>query len=784
LNADKAIAQRHTPKKEPLSLDKPTNGPTHMVIKNDAMYKLPVGESEVIYTAKNPYVFYEKKMHSFDPGIVSFPAPPEVGAEALFEERFAHASGARREHAKLSPKKTFLFVDVPTGKNHQKLATRKVEVPVYSGKTKPTYRQEMAYRFGATFETLDLDYELFLTAQTIENDSLHPATEDFAFSPISSDSTMPLSGFSGHHPLHFLLDQEGGYVGCTYDYHPPKTTYELEGMVQFYAQMDALNIPFTGFQGVNTYVASDIEIEEDFFNTGVIPSVHTERVTHTIAFDPKEAQISVYTPSVSTGAPKVEGIEGDQLPIPDTSFLSNALIDDGLAETHALEEIGYMLDFGQNLSKVFTSFFPTHLTGANISKIPTMVNIKHGIPGLKQYGMTVSYGIDESKHINDGYRLTSYNLTRLPTPEELNIDDYIDSLSTRIEVAPRKDGQGYYFALTLQPQLEEELTKTSQNVVFLIDRTSSILAPRYDAYRNGVIRALQYLNEGDTFNIIVVDSKLNYFEEHPVTVTRATIRRARRFLHDLPFSKVKNTRVDLYDLLYELPDFFDENENVNTAILVSDGLSLLNMENKADTLRKILKRNQGNVTLHCATAGGKNNSAMLDLLSAFHSGELVFSHSVASFPRKLARLIKKTNALLSSNVHVTTVNQDHSLDVEFFTTNERMPQLYSGKPFTIYGSISRLTDFKLVIQGKVGSRFMHFAKDISFASAQKSPPDFYKFVSINKAYACYDLFLKQRDPSYLKEAKGLLQKYKLPAATKKKAPINNKRLMRDRLDIF
>lgn len=775
------------PTRETLAQIHPAQTFPKVQIDAHPILQLPVGREEGISCpGKNPFIFHEKKIHTFSQETGSFSSPSHMNGGCTLDGNYMLAHAAEAEKLLFFPKKVFLFVDVQSEKIEQHFAEVDVDISFFCHESTSVLKQPSAYHNSTSFKSNDIPKDPFLDARQIPLANQIPRYEESGITlPLKERNNLFIQ-FQGGYPIHLLLDPENGYVACTGRYTPMKATYSWNGVPSFYRQNDWVHLAYSGYQAIET--RHDLQEEPYDIITYSTPQVALEgtKGVYSISFQELQERFGIRTDAVysfhnglSTGI-----LSKNILPLPDTRFVSNVLWEDMQTEFQGMKEIWRTLDFTNEAAIIFSSLFPKYISGSESKAIPTSVNVKQGMPTLKSPKQSIAYSIDDSKHINDGYRLTSYNLTRLPSPEELDIDEYMDSLSTSIEVIPRNDGEGYYFALTLSPEKEEELTKTRQNVVFFLDRTSSILAPRYDAYRNGVIKSLQYLNEGDTFNIVVVDSNLHYFEEKPVAVTRATIRRARRFLQDLPFPKLKRTNVDLYDLLYELQDFFTDNGNVNTAVLVSDGLSLFDMDHKGHTLRTILKKNQGAVTLHCAAAGGKNNSAMLDLISTFLSGELAYAHSVASFPRKLARLVKKTNALLSNNIHVTPVTEDRMLDIEFFTTNERMPHFYSGKPFTIYGSINKLENFKIVIQGKVGKRFMHYAKEISFATAQKSPPELYRFISINKAYAYYDLFLKEKDPNYLREAKGLLEKYKLPAATKKRAAINEKRLMRERLDIF
>lgn len=459
--------------------------------------------------------------------------------------------------------------------------------------------------------------------------------------------------------------------------------------------------------------------------------------------------------------------EQDTLSIPNEYVLPIAYRDDGDMQRTSISEIKQTLAYANTVADVVKELFPDSLGGETIHR--ELADPQHGEPHFTRVSAVTH---KNPERINQTSRLTTYNLTRLPTPQDLNVENFVHELDTTVRILPRKDKEGYFFTVTLRPAPKAQMTRQNQNVVFIIDRTASILEPRFEAYKKGVYRALNYLSEGDTFNILIADSRIHYFEMQPVQATRATKRRARQFLQDFAFSSLRKKHLETYDLLYELDSFFPENKKHNTAVLITDGSNLLSLDKRKSSLEKVLKKNQRAITLHTATAARGNNTPMLDILSTFHSGEFTYSPTLVAFPRKLARLVKKTNTLLINSMHITPLNEDPTFDVQIYQSNDRLPHLYNGTPFTVYGAVNKLQDFEVIFQGKVGETFVHCPKTISFKNAKKGAPDLYKHFHVQKAYSCYEHYIEKRDPEYLKEAKRLLQKYRLPCAARRKSTFN------------
>ena len=206
---------------------------------------------------------------------------------------------------------------------------------------------------------------------------------------------------------------------------------------------------------------------------------------------------------------------------------------------------------------------------------------------------------------------------------------------------------------------------------------------------------------------------------------------------------------DLYKSLEKaLPASVSEND-VNIAILLSDGESVLKSKKQQKKLKELVQKIRGNVSLYTATAGTGNNNSFLNMLSSLCGGKFLYSDTHASFPRRLAKLVLDLRHPVSTHVEVTAFPADRDTQI---TLSSAPPLLYVSQPYTIVGTCDDLSDFSLIIEGKHDDEWMRIEKQISFSNAKTGGKDLEKKWSDVEAQKLYELFLKEGDISHFEKA--------------------------------
>ena len=386
--------------------------------------------------------------------------------------------------------------------------------------------------------------------------------------------------------------------------------------------------------------------------------------------------------------------------------------------------------------------------------------------GIALVAPEIQGGVSETeiRSLNQSNRFTQAFLTEIPPPSYLETATYKEEFNTQVHYSKREEGKGYLFAIKMKAKPSLHFSSPHQHFIFVIDGSSSIKRHRFGVFKEGVSRSLGYLKQGDSFNILVADAELIPFSKTSVAWNDRSREQANRFLFDRKYRGFF-INYDPFDLLSSVTKYLDP-EKENVIVMITDGHSLQNFKTHKEDFQELSEASKGRFSVHTATASTDNNLMMLDLLSTFNNGELMYSKTHAAFSRQLAVLVKHIESLVAKDVqiHVTDVKQETG--IEFYPNKQALPALYADRAYTIYGTIDDLKDFDLILQGRSGNQWVNIKQHISFRHAEKASNSIKRSFALQRAYVCYDYYLKKDDPFFLAEAERILNPHAIPTANR------------------
>ncbi len=334
-----------------------------------------------------------------------------------------------------------------------------------------------------------------------------------------------------------------------------------------------------------------------------------------------------------------------------------------------------------------------------------------------------------------------------------------------VEYAPRKEG-GYLFRLALTPKPDIKFKHIKQNYFFLIDRSHSIRFNRYELTKVAVAKALALLQKGDTFNVLVFDDAIVRLSPGNLLWNAPSISLARSFIQQQEYGGLfANT--DLYSSLgMIIPNAVAENE-VNTAILLSDGDTFLNSDKQRVSIGSWTEKNAGKVSLHVVASGRGNNLALLDILSVLNKGSLHYSSTDKGLENVLFRLLRSIRNPIGKDITTSVLPSAPDTVITLYPEPRFLANLYENTPYVVYGVINQLKDFHIFFQGKYYDKLLDIKQEVSFKKAAKIDSEVLeKKIAMQKAYIAYNNYLREGNQAYLHEVKQLLGPYRLPIAFK------------------
>jgi len=331
----------------------------------------------------------------------------------------------------------------------------------------------------------------------------------------------------------------------------------------------------------------------------------------------------------------------------------------------------------------------------------------------------------------------------------------------QVDYAPKRSRPGYVFRVTLLPHADVQFKRIRQNFYFLIDRSNSIPRTRYFFNKRAVAHSLDFLKKGDRFNILVFDDHVVRFREKVCEWTPESVTEAREFLekqgHGGYFAVT-----ELYASLGKIiPQDVAENE-INSAILLSDGDTYLSQEKQRLTIGRWTAQNKGKVALYALASGTGNNLHLLELLSSFNKGAFFYAQDHQGVGDRLAFLMRTIQHPIGKQMVATAVCEDKSMTVFLQPKQARMPDLYQNRPFVIYGSTNKLSDFVLFLQGRYYDHRFDIKKRVSFKNAQLDAYTIERGWTQLVVQEFYEHYLADGNIAHLEAAKQLLMPLNLP----------------------
>jgi hypothetical protein len=349
-------------------------------------------------------------------------------------------------------------------------------------------------------------------------------------------------------------------------------------------------------------------------------------------------------------------------------------------------------------------------------------------------------------------------------------DDPFDTFGTlagsehfdiQVEYAPKKFRPGYVFKVTFLPRSDVQFKRIRQNFFFLLDRSNSITRGRYLLNKRAVANALNFLKPGDCFNILVFDDHVVRFRPDVVEWSEETLAETRAFLESQNHGGYF-AATELYASLGKIiPQDVAEDE-INSAILLSDGDTYLSQEKQRLTIGRWTAQNKGKVSLYSVASGTGNNLPLLELLSSFNKGALIYAQDHQGVGDRLAYLMRTLQHPIGKQMVATAVSEDKSMTILLQPKQGRIPDLYQHRPFVIFGSTNKLSDFVLFLQGRYYEHRFDIKKRISF---EKGKLDTY---SVERGWTqlvvqeFYERYFEEGNLAHLEAAKQLLLPLNLP----------------------
>lgn len=343
-----------------------------------------------------------------------------------------------------------------------------------------------------------------------------------------------------------------------------------------------------------------------------------------------------------------------------------------------------------------------------------------------------------------------------PAGEELANSD---NFSVDIKLHRKFAGRGYLFEANFHPKSDVGFQKIGQNYLFLIDRSNSISHTRFAAFKAAVASALETLGPDDRFNIVFFDKRLTKFSPEAISCSFENISSAQSFLQGEK-SGGFFASTDLYTSLDRMIPQEVNQEEITSAILLTDGDTHMSREKQRRTIAAWTQKNASKVSLFAVACGRGNNLPLMELLSFFNRGRLSYCAEEGELPNLVKNLLNSLHYPIGKDMLATAVSSDTACIPKILPSNGQLANLQRAGPFSIVGSCLEPGNFYLYLQGRHRKQWLDIKQRVELLEQSGiAEPNFEleRRYLILRAFEHYRTYLQTAKTSELRAAKQLLQ---------------------------
>ncbi len=282
----------------------------------------------------------------------------------------------------------------------------------------------------------------------------------------------------------------------------------------------------------------------------------------------------------------------------------------------------------------------------------------------------------------------------------LGADDRFTTLAVH-----RPAGQVGTFALTVVPDLLADAKNVGrQEVVFLIDISGSMGGESLPQAVAALRLCLRHLREGDRFNVLAFDDRIERFQPGPVPFTQATLEQADAWASRLAARGGT-------EMLAPLLEAVRQTDGV--IVLLTDG----QVGNEAQIERDVMAARKA-ARIYSFGIGTNVSDALLRGLGRHTGGAVEFIHPGERIDDKV---IAQFARAIAPRVTELSVKWD-GVDVGEVCPGE-LPALIDGEPWTVYGRIepTSMPSGRVEVRGKLDGRSWGLTLPVAWGEGVSRP---------------------------------------------------------------
>lgn len=286
-------------------------------------------------------------------------------------------------------------------------------------------------------------------------------------------------------------------------------------------------------------------------------------------------------------------------------------------------------------------------------------------------------------------------------------------------------GDEGFFLLLASPEIGRGMSTIPKTAVFVVDRSGSMSGKKIEQAKGALKFVLNNLREGDLFNVIAYDTKVESFRPELQRYTDETRQQALGFVEGIYAGGSTNIDGALNAALSQLQD----KTRPSYVVFLTDGLPTTGETRESQIVDNAKSRNQVRARVFNLGVGFDVNSRLLDKLGRECFGQSEYVRPNEDIESHVSRLYNRIGAPALTDLAVT-FDLDGLRPEQGAATNRVYPRqaydLFAGDQLVLVGRYKKSGMAKITIGGKVDGAARTF--DFPAQLVEKSADDSYAFV--------------------------------------------------------
>ena len=325
--------------------------------------------------------------------------------------------------------------------------------------------------------------------------------------------------------------------------------------------------------------------------------------------------------------------------------------------------------------------------------------------------------------------------------------------ATLLSYRPSGAEDGYFLLLAAPEVKAEDAKAAAKTVIFVLDRSGSMTGQKIEQAKNALRFVLNNLREGDTFNIVVYDDRVESFKPELQRFETGTRTEALRFVDNIFAGG--STNID--GALKRAMELVSDASRPSYIIFLTDGLPTTGETREAQIAANCKAGNRGKVRLFAFGVGYDVNARLLDRLSGENFGTSEYVRPNEDVEASVSKFYAKMTAPVLADLKIELAGTDTNR-----TYPRDLPDLFAGGQLIWVGRYRTSGDVRARLTGKVGGaeRSFEFPAQLAASSSDQTYSFVEKLWAVRRVGAIIDeLDLKGQNKELVDELVMLSTKH-------------------------